>query len=143
MIGYSEEKQLSVHYTNNIEYKCHHLLQHLAFQGIAEAYKLCVVTIQHINMIENFLFIISYSLSDTMVDTDEKAFIKEQKFKIHRYKCVFRSAIVFSDVFVLTQPKTDIHGLLKKNKNLHAAHFAGNIKTCAYDISQKLHFYDL
>ena len=42
---------------------------------------------------------------------------------------------------MLTQPKTDKHGLLKKN--LRAAHFAGNIKTCAYDISQKLHFYDL
>lgn len=31
----------------------------------------------------------------------------------------------------------------KKKKNLHAARFAGNIKTCAYDISQKLHFDDL
>lgn len=94
-----------------------------------------------INMIENFLFIISYLLSDTMVDTDEKHLLSK-KFKIHRYKCVFRSAILFSDVFVLTQPKTDIHGL-SKLKNLHAARFAGNIKTCAYDISQKLHFDDL
>lgn len=74
--GHSEEKQLSVHYTNNIEYKCHHLLQHLAFQGIREAYKLCVVTIKHVKIIENFLLIISYSLSDIMVDTDEKTLIK-------------------------------------------------------------------
>lgn len=40
-----------------------------------------------------------------------------------------------------TQPKTDIPGLLKKN--LHAAHFAGSIKTCAYEISLEPHFYDL
>lgn len=91
VIGYSEEKQLSFHYTNNIEYKCHHLLQHLAFQGITEVYKLCVVTIQHIKMIENFLLIISYSLSDTMVVLKKKHLLSNKNSK-------FIGTNVFSEV---------------------------------------------
>ena len=141
VIGYSEEKQLSVHYTNNIEYKCHHLLQHLAFQGITEVYKLCVVTIQHIKMIENFLLIISYSLSDTMVGTDEKALNKQQKFKIHRHKCIFRSATLFSDVFMLTQPKTNIHGLFKKKKKSCMLHILLETSKPVLMISARNHIF--
>lgn len=55
----------------------------------------------------------------------------------------FRNAALFSDELMLIQPKTDIPGLLKKKKNLQGTHFVGNIKTCAYEISLELHFYDL
>lgn len=54
----------------------------------------------------------------------------------------FRSSALFSDEFILSQPKSDNPELLKK-KNVHAAHFAGNIKTCSYEIMLELHFYDL
>lgn len=56
----------------------------------------------------------------------------------------FRSSALFSDEFILSQPKTDNPELFKKKKKkVRAAHFAGNIKICAYEIMLELHFYDL
>lgn len=92
-------------------------------------------------MIENFLLIISYSLSDTMVGTDEKALNKQQKFKIHRHKCIFRSATLFSDVFMLTQPKTNIHGLFKKKKKSCMLHILLETSKPVLMISARNHIF--
>lgn len=59
---------------------------------------------------------------------------------MHRYKGAFLSEVLFSDEFLLNQPKTNMFRLFKKSA---CCIYCWNYYTCSYDISLVSYFQDL